>query len=61
MTMSEFQRGEAIELLERLTIMRAEEIEEYEDYELEAWIDELGYEWREGTGYGLGAWVEVQT
>ena len=28
--------------------------------ELEAWIDELGYEWREGTGYGLGAWVEVQ-
>lgn len=58
--MDDWQRGEAIRLLLEITGVPEEEIEEYEDYALEAWCNELGYEWDETSGIiGAGAWVEM--
>lgn len=54
--MEDYQRSEAIDMLIAKTEVNAEEIEEYEDYELEAWLGELGYEWNPGFGFGMGAW-----
>lgn len=43
--MGMYQRILAIDLLEAETDVPREEIEEYQDYELEAWLYELGFEW----------------
>lgn len=56
--MTDFQRAEAIDLLDAQTDVPLEEIEEYTDFELEAWLNELGYEWNPTGGYGMGAWEE---
>ena len=57
--MSNFQRSEAIDLLEAQTDVPLAEIERYNDFEMEAWLGELGCEWNPTGGYGMGAW-EVQ-
>lgn len=43
--MSTYQRIQAIDLLLSETEVPESEIEKYKDYELEAWLDELGFEW----------------
>lgn len=54
--MTNFQRAEAIDLLAAETDVPLAEIEGYNDFELEAWLWELGYEWNPTGGYGMGAW-----
>mgnify|MGYP003494968782 CR=1 FL=1 len=44
MTM-DYQRILAIDLLEAETEVPKDEIEKYEDWELEAWLYELGFDW----------------
>ena len=58
--MDDFQRSEAIEMLLAQTEVDEEEIEEYDDFGLEAWLGELGYEWNPKGGYGMGAWELVE-
>lgn len=53
--MNDYQRQEAIDLLCIVTDVNEDAIEAYEDYALEAWLGELGYEWRENDGM-FGAW-----
>ncbi len=55
--MTPYQQQEAIDLLCAITEVDPDEIEEYEDYALEAWLGELGYEWRVNGMFG--AWVPV--
>lgn len=43
--MTPLQRDRAIELLANVTEVDVEIIEQYEDYALDAWCGELGYEW----------------
>lgn len=43
--MTQYQRILAIDLLEAETVVPREEIEEYADWELEAWLYELGFDW----------------
>lgn len=43
--MNMYQRILAIEVLEAETEVPVENIEQYQDYELEAWLYELGFEW----------------
>ncbi|MBK8188856.1 MAG: hypothetical protein IPK79_00215 [Vampirovibrionales bacterium] len=51
--MGDYQRILAIDILLAETEVPEEEIRKYKDYELEAWLGELGFEWN-------GAeWVDV--
>jgi hypothetical protein len=43
--MTQFQRGQAIEMLLVQTAALEAEIEQHDDIALEAWLYELGYEW----------------
>lgn len=43
--MGVYQRILAVDLLEAETEVPKEQIEQYQDYELEAWLYELGFEW----------------
>lgn len=43
--MSEYQRMQAIETIANETEVEQDEIEKYQDYALDAWANELGYEW----------------
>ena len=56
--MDDYQRGEAINLLCIITDVDEDTIEDYDDIGLEAWLGELGYEWRANAGM-FGAWVPV--
>ena len=58
--MNDFQRGEASEMLLAQTEVDEKEIEEYDDFNLEVWLCELGYEWNPKGGYGMGAWELVE-
>jgi len=58
--MGNFQRGEAIDMLAGLTEFTPEELEEYTDFQLEVWLNELGYAWNPKGGYGMGAWKLVE-
>ena len=59
--MDDFQRREAIEMLIAQTDVDEEEIEEYDDFGFEAWLNELGYEWNPKGGYGMarGNWWRI--
>jgi hypothetical protein len=59
MIMDDYQRGEAVDLLITITDVDPDEIEEYEDHALEAWLGELGFEWNPDTGVA-GAWVPMR-
>ncbi len=45
--MTDWQIAQAIDLLSIITEVPLEEIEEYNDYALDAWCNELGFEWDE--------------
>lgn len=56
--MDPYQRSEAEEYLSIITDVDPDKIEACEDYELEAWLAELGYEWKPDRGI-FGAWVPI--
>lgn len=43
--MTTFQRGQAIEILLDQTDVLEAEIEQHDDFAIEAWLYELGYDW----------------
>ena len=51
--MTQFQRGQAIDILLDQTDVLEAEIEQHDDMALEAWLYELGYDWDPKEG----AWV----
>lgn len=51
--MTPFQRDEAVETLIYATSVAPDDIEKHEDYELQAWLDELGYVWN-GNAWVIG-------
>ncbi len=55
MTGNDWAIERAIEQLLIETEVDEEEIREYEDYAIEAWMEELGFEWDEKQG----AWIYV--
>ena len=57
--MDDYQRQEAIDFLGIITDVDPDAIEEYDDVALEAWLGELGYEWRADRGT-FGAWVPYE-
>jgi hypothetical protein len=56
--MDGYQREDAIGLLCIITEVDEDTIEEYNDVGLEAWLGELGYEWKPNS-LGLGAWIPI--
>jgi hypothetical protein len=56
--MDDYQCNEAVGLLCIITDVDPNVIEDYEDHALDAWLAELGYEWREDRGF-LGAYVPI--
>ncbi len=53
--MTPYQRQEAIDLLCELTDAGQDEIESCDDFGLEAWLYELGFDWHANAGM-FGAW-----
>ena len=56
--MDDYQRQEAIDFLCIITEVDPDAIEEYDDIGLEAWLGELGYEWKPNDGM-FGAWKPI--
>jgi hypothetical protein len=58
--MNDYQRQEAIDLLCNITEgIDPGEIESYDDFGLEAWLGELGFEWDEDASM-FGAWKPIK-
>lgn len=57
--MQAIQRSEAIDLLLTITEVSERTIEGFQDYALEAWLGELGYEWDPDVGVA-GAWLPMR-
>lgn len=47
--MDTYQRIKTIDLLAALVEFDEDELDEYDDYHLEAWLEELGFHWNEET------------
>lgn len=47
--MGAYQRIKTIDLLLAETELDEDEFDKYEDWELEAWLNELGFEWNDET------------